>query len=156
MRNTWLAHHRFGDCVERSVNLSVELAGNAARVIFKGRFSAVSMKNLQVTTGRNAATVEIGPLSLSVLLSLSVSVVPLEKTIEKTGTVNDPYKIENQADPFTTQKASELVWILEHPKVYTGGTNYKNYVSTINRNSKKKCDVCFDENVCLKIFLFFL
>ena len=24
-------------------------------------------------------------------------------------------------------KATELVWILEHPEIYTGGTSYKNY-----------------------------
>jgi len=32
-------------------------------------------------------------------------------------------------------KATELVWILEHPEIYTGGTSYKNY-EIIDKNIK--------------------
>ena len=35
--------------------------------------------------------------------------------------------LEKRLDRLKNHKANELVWILEHPKVYTGGTNYKNY-----------------------------
>ena len=33
------------------------------------------------------------------------------------------------------QKASELVWILEHPNVYTGGTSYKDF-EILDKNIK--------------------
>ena len=35
--------------------------------------------------------------------------------------------LEKRLLKLKNHKASELVWILEHPKIYTGGTNYKNY-----------------------------
>ena len=35
--------------------------------------------------------------------------------------------LEKRLLKLKNHKASELVWILAHPKIYTGGTNYKNY-----------------------------
>ena len=34
--------------------------------------------------------------------------------------------LEKRLVKLKNNKASELVWILEHPKIYTGGTSYKN------------------------------
>ena len=35
--------------------------------------------------------------------------------------------LEKRLIKLKNNKASELVWILEHPKIYTGGVSYKNY-----------------------------
>ena len=59
----------------------------------------------------NAIAYQKAAASVALVVDIaSTGFVELVKTIEKTSTVNDPYKIENQADPFTTQKASELVF----------------------------------------------
>ena len=43
--------------------------------------------------------------------------------------------LEKRLDRLKNHKANELVWILEHPQIYTGGTNYKNY-EIIDKNIK--------------------
>ena len=43
--------------------------------------------------------------------------------------------LEKRLLKLKNHKASELVWILEHPKIYTGGTNYKNY-EILDKNIK--------------------
>ena len=43
--------------------------------------------------------------------------------------------LEKRLDRLKNHKANELVWILEHPQVYTGGTNYKNY-EILDKNIK--------------------
>ncbi len=34
--------------------------------------------------------------------------------------------LEKRLVKLKNEKANELLWILEHPKIYTGGTSYKN------------------------------
>ena len=43
--------------------------------------------------------------------------------------------LEKRLDRLKNHKANELVWILEHPQVYTGGTNYKKY-EILDKNIK--------------------
>ena len=43
--------------------------------------------------------------------------------------------LEKRLDKLKNHKANELVWILEHPQVYTGGTNYKKY-EILDKNIK--------------------
>ena len=35
-------------------------------------------------------------------------------------------KMEKRLDEISVNKKKELIWILEHEEIYTGGTNYKN------------------------------
>ena len=35
-------------------------------------------------------------------------------------------KMEKRLDEISLNKKKELIWILEHEEIYTGGTNYKN------------------------------
>ena len=43
--------------------------------------------------------------------------------------------LEKRLIKLKKQKASELVWILEHPNIFTGGTSYKNY-EILDKNIK--------------------
>ena len=43
--------------------------------------------------------------------------------------------LEKRLDRLKNHKANELVWILEHPNIFTGGTNYKNY-EILDKNIK--------------------
>ena len=63
---------------------------------------------------------------------MSIEIKISKKPVEYTKAINF---LEKRLDKFKNNIATELVWILEHPKIYTGGTSYKNY-EILDKNIK--------------------
>ena len=61
-------------------------------------------------------------------IEIKISKKPVEYTKAITFLEKRLIKLKNN-------KATELVWILEHPKIYTGGVSYKNY-EILDKNIK--------------------
>ena len=55
---------------------------------------------------------------------MSIEIKISKKPVEYTKAITF---LEKRLIKLKNNKATELVWILEHPKVYTGGVSYKNY-----------------------------
>ena len=54
---------------------------------------------------------------------MNIQIKISKKPIEYTKAIDF---LEKRLDKLKNGKANELLWILEHPKIYTGGTSYKN------------------------------
>ena len=54
---------------------------------------------------------------------MNIQIKISEKPVEYTKAINF---LEKRLVKLKNGKANELLWILEHPKIYTGGTSYKN------------------------------
>ena len=55
---------------------------------------------------------------------MSIEIKISKKPVEYTKAITF---LEKRLIKLKNNKATELVWILEHPKIYTGGVSYKNY-----------------------------
>tara|TARA_B100000029_G_scaffold358720_1_gene351536 strand:+ start:42 stop:662 length:621 start_codon:yes stop_codon:yes gene_type:complete len=55
---------------------------------------------------------------------MSIEIKISKKPVEYTKAITF---LEKRLIKLKNNKANELVWILEHPKIYTGGVSYKNY-----------------------------
>ena len=55
---------------------------------------------------------------------MSIEIKISKKPVEYTKAITF---LEKRLIKLKNNKATELVWILEHPKIYTGGISYKNY-----------------------------
>ena len=55
---------------------------------------------------------------------MSIEIKISKKPVEYTKAIT---YLEKRLIKLKNNKATELVWILEHPKIYTGGVSYKNY-----------------------------
>ena len=55
---------------------------------------------------------------------MSIEIKISKKPVEYTKAITF---LEKRLVKLKNNKATELVWILEHPKIYTGGVSYKNY-----------------------------
>ena len=55
---------------------------------------------------------------------MSIEIKISKKPVEYTKAISF---LEKRLIKLKNNKATELVWILEHPKIYTGGVSYKNY-----------------------------
>ena len=63
---------------------------------------------------------------------MSIEIKISKKPVEYTKAITF---LEKRLIKLKNNKASELVWILEHPKIYTGGISYKNY-EVLDKNIK--------------------
>ena len=63
---------------------------------------------------------------------MSIEIKISKKPVEYTKAISF---LEKRLIKLKNNKATELVWILEHPKIYTGGVSYKNY-EILDKNIK--------------------
>ena len=63
---------------------------------------------------------------------MSIEIKISKKPVEYTKAITF---LEKRLIKLKNNKATELVWILEHPKIYTGGVSYKNY-EILDKNIK--------------------
>ena len=63
---------------------------------------------------------------------MSIEIKISKKPVEYTKAIKF---LEKRLIKLKNNKATELVWILEHPKIYTGGISYKNY-EILDKNIK--------------------